>query len=81
MRIKVRLFAISKEIAGRNEIIFEVPNQISCQKVLSRLQAEIPALFSILESCFVAINGSYVDKTMGVSEGDEVAILPPVSGG
>ncbi len=81
MRIKVKLFAIAKEIAGGDETVLEVPNEISCEEVLLRLRTKIPALFSVLELCLVVINGRYVDKTTDVSEGDEVAILPPVSGG
>ncbi len=70
-----------REMAGCEETVLEVPDEISCEEVLFRLQTEIPALGSVLEPCLVAINGRYVDKTVDVSEEDEVAILPPVSGG
>ena len=81
MQIKIKLFAALKEIAARNEAILEVPSEISCQEILLHLQNEIPALSPILESSLVAVNGAYVDKNEHVSEEDEVAILPPVSGG
>ena len=81
MKIKIKLFAALKEIAARNEAILEVPNEISCQEILLYLQDEIPALSPILESSLVAVNGAYADKNEYVSEEDEVAILPPVSGG
>ena len=81
MKVKVKLFAILREIAGCGETMFEVPEEVSCEEVLFHLQTEIPALSSVLEPCLVAINGRYVDKAIKVSEGDEVAILPPVSGG
>lgn len=81
MKIKIKLFAILREMAGREETTLEVPDEISCEEVLLRLQTEIPVLGSVFKLCLVTINGRYVDKTMDVAEGDEVAILPPVSGG
>lgn len=81
MKVKVKLFAILREMAGREETTLEVPDEISCEEVLLRLQTEIPVLGSVFKLCLVTINGRYVDKTMDVAEGDEVAILPPVSGG
>ena len=81
MQIKVKLFAILREITGQNEINLEVSSEISCGEILSRLQEGNPSLFPLLERCFVALNGRYVDKEVIVSEEDEVAVLPPVSGG
>ena len=81
MGIRIKLFAVLKEIAGRSETILEAPKEISCEEVLFQLRNEIPNLASILESCLVAVNGRYADKNVYVSAEDEVAILPPVSGG
>ena len=81
MQIKVKLFAALKEMAGWSETILDLPGQVSCSEVLLRLQNEIPDLVSILDSCFVAVNGRCADKNVYVSAEDEVAILPPVSGG
>ena len=81
MKVKVKLFAMLREMAGREETILEVPDEISCEEVLLHLQTELPVLGSVLKPCLIAINGRYVDKVVDVSEGDEVAILPPVSGG
>ena len=81
MRVTVKLFALLREIAERGETVLEVPEEISCGEVLSRLQDEIPSLFLVLERCFIAVNGRYADKNEHVSEEDEIAILPPVSGG
>ena len=82
MRVTVKLFALLREMADRSEMVLEVPDEISCGEVLLRLRDEIPNLLPILERCFVAVNGRYVDdKSMHLSTRDEVAILPPVSGG
>ena len=81
MRVTVKLFALLREIAERSETVLEVPEEISCGEILSRLRDEIPSLFPVLEHCFIAVNGRYADKNTPLSARDEVAILPPVSGG
>ena len=81
MKIKVKFFAALKELLDCEQTILELPDGSSCEAVLSRLKADIPALFSFLENCLIAVNGEYADKMAHVSAGDEVAILPPVSGG
>lgn len=81
MEIKIKLFAVLREIAGWDESMMTIPDEISCSDILVSLQNQIPAISSILESCVIAINGTYADKNVLVSVGDELAILPPVSGG
>ena len=81
MQIKVKFFAALRELLDCDETVLEVPEGASCEDIFLRLQTDIPALFSFQETCLVAINGTYADKAAYVSAGDEVAILPPVSGG
>jgi len=81
LKIKVRFFASLKEIAGQSETIMDVPEDISCEHILQHLKENIPALSEILESSLVAVNGTYVQKENFVTAEDEVAIMPPVSGG
>ena len=81
MTMTIKLFAVLKEIAGQGEIHLEVPSVISCGEVVSRLHEEIPSLVPFLEHCLVAVNGKYADDGASVSVEDEVAFLPPVSGG
>ncbi len=81
MKIKVKFFAALKELLNCDQTVLEVPEGSSCETVLARLQSDIPNLFSFLETSLIAVNGEYADKTAYVSPGDEVAILPPVSGG
>ena len=81
MTIKVKFFAALREILHCDETVFEVSEGALCEDIFLRLQTDTPALFSFLETCLVAINGTYADKTACLSTGDELAILPPVSGG
>lgn len=80
MKIKIKLFAILGEIIGR-ETTIETPKEISCADVLLHLQNKAPEVSLILRSCLVAVNGRYADQNVSVCDQDEVAILPPVSGG
>ena len=81
MKIEVQLFAVLRERIGKSEISLEVPERASCSDVFSLLEDEQEGLKPLLERCALAVNGEYVDRGVSLSAGDEVAILPPVSGG
>ena len=79
--IKVRLFAMLKEFTKRDELVLEWPKATSCRSVLSYLEKEYKIPESILKRCMVARNGEYAQRDSYLSAGDELAVLPPVSGG
>ena len=79
--IKVRLFAMLKEFTKRDELLLEWPKETSCESVLSYLEKEYEIPESILKRCLVARNGEYAQRDSHLSAGDELAVLPPVSGG
>ena len=81
IRIRVRLFSILAELSGQKDLEFWSSENASCGEVLSRLGKMMDFPESVLRSCFVAVNGNSVDLKSPVREGDELAILPPVSGG
>ena len=81
MKIEVRLFSILREKIGKSEISLEIPEGSSCSDIFSLLQDEQEGLKPLLERCALAVNGEYAGRGVSLSAGDEVAILPPVSGG
>ena len=81
MKIEVRLFAVLRERIGKSEISLEVPEGAPCSEVFSLLGKEQEGLKPLLESCALAVNGEYADRCVSWRADDEVAILPPVSGG
>ena len=81
MKIEVRLFSILREKIGKSEISLEIPEGSSCSDIFSLLQDEQEGLKPLLERCALAVNGEYVNRCVSLSAGDEVAILPAVSGG
>ena len=81
MRVTVRLFARLRELAGRGEIERDVPPGATVRQVWESLLAEHPAIAPYAESMSCAVNADYARMTTAVKDGDEVAFLPPVSGG
>ena len=81
MRVRVRLFARLREIAGASEIERDVPPGATLGGVWDQLAAEFPAMAPYRGSISAAVNADYSRMTAKVADGDEVAFLPPVSGG
>jgi molybdopterin converting factor subunit 1 len=81
MRVTVRLFARLRDLAGSGELQREVPHPATVQTVWRTLVDEMPALQEYERTMSVAVNADYAKMSAAVNEGDEVAFLPPVSGG
>ena len=77
----VRLFARLRDLAGAGELVREVPAPATVQTVWRSLTAEMPSLVQYEHTMSVAVNAEYAKLAATVSDGDEVAFLPPVSGG
>ena len=81
MPVTVRLFAGLRELAGAGELQREVTSPATVGDVWQRLAEDWPALAPYRASLSCAVNAEYARFTDAVKEGDEVAFLPPVSGG
>jgi molybdopterin converting factor subunit 1 len=81
MRVTVRLFARLRDLAGAGELVRDVQAPATVQTVWRSLVAEVPALAEYEKTMSVAVNAEYARMAAAVNEGDEVAFLPPVSGG
>ncbi|CAN5896325.1 molybdopterin converting factor subunit 1 [soil metagenome] len=81
MRVTVRLFARLREITGQGEIERQVPEGTTADSVWEGLADEFPGIrqYRTISSC--AVNEEYASFGTSLAEGDEVAFLPPVSGG
>ncbi len=80
MRVTIRLFARLRDIAGAGELVRETSGA-TVGAVWSGLVAEFPELSPYEKSISCAVNADYSRFTATVADGDEVAFLPPVSGG
>jgi molybdopterin converting factor subunit 1 len=81
MRVTVKLFARLRELAGAGELVVDVPPGSRVQDVWAALVAAHPAVAAYGRSMSCAVNLDYARMTAPVAEGDDVAFLPPVSGG
>jgi molybdopterin converting factor subunit 1 len=81
MRVTVRLFARLRDIAGSGELTREAAAGATVADVWRGLVAEFPDMARYDSSISSAVNADYAKMAAPLSEGDEVAFLPPVSGG
>ena len=81
MRVRVRLFAIQRELAGTREVPLDLADGATVVDAWDALVALHPSLAPGRPSVRFARNGAYADEATPLAEGDEVAMIPPVSGG
>jgi molybdopterin converting factor subunit 1 len=81
MRVTVRLFARLRDIAGAAELARDVDPGSTIAAVWQQLAGEYPALVPYERSVSSAVNADYARMDTKLQDGDEVAFLPPVSGG
>ena len=80
VRVTVRLFAVLRERAGAEAIQLDLPADAQIADVRLAVQERFPALAALLPSAMTAVNQEY--RPSGpVHDGDEIALIPPVSGG
>lgn len=81
MRVTIRLFARLRELAGASELQRDAPDGATVATVWEALAAEFPAIAGHTRSISSAVNAEYARFETRLADGDEVAFLPPVSGG
>jgi molybdopterin converting factor subunit 1 len=81
MRVTVRLFARLRDITGVSELARELAPGATIGDLWRQLAGEFPELAPYERSISSAVNADYARLDQVVGEGDEVAFLPPVSGG
>jgi sulfur-carrier protein len=79
--ITVKLFAAYQEAYGRSEIVLEFPPQTPAVAVLERLISQHPELEKWQEITRFGVNCQFVSPDTLLANGDEVVLIPPVSGG
>ena len=81
MRVTVKLFARLRDIAGAPELTRDLAPGATIGSVWRQLAGEFPDLVPYERSISSALNADYSRMDAVVRDGDEVAFLPPVSGG
>ena len=79
---QVCFFAAAKDLTGTAELDLELPAGGAVGGVVETLRNRFPQLERLLPRCALAVNGEYIEaEHMRLADGDEVALLPPMSGG
>ena len=81
MRVRVRLFAVQRELAGARDVALDLPDGATIEDAWSVLVARLPVLAPGRPSLRFARNAAYAPSSTVLADGDEVAMIPPVSGG
>ena len=81
MTIRVKLFAILRERAGSGDMELSLGEGSTVDDASAALAKNVPALEQYLPRAAYAVNQAYVDRRTILHDGDELALIPPVSGG
>lgn len=79
MKVNILAFGIAKEILKSNHLTIDFEGSTS-QDLKKELEIQFPSLKQ-LPSYLIAVNNEYVPGTIKINSNDEIAIIPPVSGG
>jgi len=78
-KYKVKAFGITKDIIGGKETVVELTGQ-TVAALREELNKKYPQLAG-LRSLLIAVNNMYAEDITAIAESDEIALIPPVSGG
>ena len=81
MQIRVLFFGVLKDLAGRSSDSLTLPDEATAGDVLHHYECRLAAFRGKLSSIAISVNQEYAGPGAKLHSGDEVALLPPVSGG
>jgi molybdopterin converting factor subunit 1 len=79
--MKIKLFAILREVVGEKEITISVPSGVTVSYLNDEILKKYPQLKSFKNKFITSVNCKVGSSDTIISFGDEIALLPPVSGG
>ena len=81
MRLDVTFFALYRERAGCNRFPLDLPDGATVADLTAEIRRHFPRLAPPDVKIVVAVNTDYADPDLILRDGDEVCLIPPVSGG
>ena len=81
MQIRVLFFGMLKDALARESDLLQMPESCTVRQILEHYTLHAPQTKLVLQSLAVAVNQQYAQVSQALHDGDEVALLPPVSGG
>ncbi len=81
IRLNVKFFSSVRDVIGQKSVEIEVDKNMTAEQLLEHLKKKYSGLDDLKKQVIVAVNKNTVPKNKRLEDGDEVALLPPVSGG
>lgn len=82
MRVDIRLFAVCRDRAGTDRIQLDFPDEsVDLDTLRAALAKACPAIAPLLSITRIAVNEGFAQEDQRIKDGDDVALIPPVSGG
>ena len=81
MKVRVKLFAVARELAGSDELIVELAEGATIGDLRASIIATSPSLSRIVPHAMWAVGAAYASDDTPLNEQSEIALIPPVSGG
>ena len=81
MNVRALFFGVLKDLVGKSSDILDLRDGACAGDVLTHYEAQVPQIKESLASVAIAVNQEYSNLETKLNSGDEIALLPPVSGG
>ena len=81
LKLSIRLFASLKERVGASQISIEVNQPATVSDLLDEVVRVYPGIQPYLKTTLISVNREFASRSQPISQGDEIALFPPVSGG
>ena len=81
MQVLLKCFAWAREVTGQEEVAIDIPDGGTVADVRARLEERFPVFAGRMESIAVSVNQEFAGDSARIRPGDEVALIPPISGG
>lgn len=81
MTVRVRLFALAREVVGAEAYELQIDESATVTDLKNALAERFPALAATLRLSMVAVNADYATPDRVLQATDDIALIPPVSGG
>ena len=81
--VTLLLFAKARELVGKSSVSTSLPTRLTYQELVSRLESELPILERLNRTFVLSLNEDYLEQEQEIvlTSGDEIAVIPPISGG
>jgi molybdopterin converting factor subunit 1 len=81
VKVTVRYFAAHREATGVADEVLDVPDATSVTELMEELMRRHPGLVDLRRDTVISVNKGIGTGDIGLQDGDDVALFPPISGG